>query len=66
MPGTQLDPRNMVGTKMDSTCNSPEVAECRGRGSQTSIQATAHVLLSIRPSQGAIEIQDRSTYGGGP
>ena len=31
MPGTRLDPRNVVGTTMDFSCRGTEPAEWRGR-----------------------------------
>lgn len=45
MPGTWLDPKNMVRTKMDFTWNSPELAEYRGR--QVSTQTTKSKYKAI-------------------
>lgn len=45
MPGAWLDPKNMVRTKMDFTCNSPELAEYRGR--QVSTQTTKSKYKAI-------------------
>lgn len=60
-----------MGTKMDFTCKSLELAECRSRGSQTSTEANVHyknVFLNVvRPLQGVTEILNKNTciYGGG-
>lgn len=54
IPGTWLDQRNFRGTKMDFTCKSLELAECRSRGSQTSTKANVHYTKCISKCSKAI------------